>query len=291
MKLLVAGMGLMGSALAHALISRGHDVTVWNRTPDKCRPAADAGAYVAGSLTDGIERSEIVIVCMFDYGAAASALLNGGALDACRGKSLVQLSQATPDESRELASTAAAGKVGYLEGSILGYPHDVRAGTCTIVYAGRNDVFRHCLPALEAFGAAPCLLGEEPGIATVFDKAFFSYYYAHLFGLMHGAAICRAANISLAKYAEIITGIWDWRNVDRTYVDLIATGRTSDGVDAKIDTDHYAMKQVAPLCDALGVDTSLPDAIQGTLEAAMSRGLRDLNLTAVVDILQRIDRR
>ena len=29
------GLGLMGSALARALLAAGHEVSVWNRTPEK----------------------------------------------------------------------------------------------------------------------------------------------------------------------------------------------------------------------------------------------------------------
>ena len=34
----VIGMGLMGSALGRALVDKGSEVTVWNRTPAKCEP-------------------------------------------------------------------------------------------------------------------------------------------------------------------------------------------------------------------------------------------------------------
>jgi 3-hydroxyisobutyrate dehydrogenase-like beta-hydroxyacid dehydrogenase len=34
-KAAVIGLGQMGAAIAQALASAGHDVTVWNRTPGK----------------------------------------------------------------------------------------------------------------------------------------------------------------------------------------------------------------------------------------------------------------
>ena len=40
----------MGSVLAEALLSKGHDVTVWNRTAYKTEPLVAAGAVVAESL-------------------------------------------------------------------------------------------------------------------------------------------------------------------------------------------------------------------------------------------------
>ena len=43
----VIGLGLMGSALAEALLNAGHEVTVWNRTPAKAEPLTSKGASVA----------------------------------------------------------------------------------------------------------------------------------------------------------------------------------------------------------------------------------------------------
>ncbi len=40
----VLGLGLMGSALAEALLNAGHKVTVWNRTPTKAKPLTTKGA-------------------------------------------------------------------------------------------------------------------------------------------------------------------------------------------------------------------------------------------------------
>ena len=47
MRVGVAGLGRMGAAIAARLIEVGHEVTVWNRTPDKAKPLAAAGAKVA----------------------------------------------------------------------------------------------------------------------------------------------------------------------------------------------------------------------------------------------------
>ena len=49
MKLGYIGMGIMGSPMAINLIQAGHDVTVWNRTKDKCNAAVQAGATMAAS--------------------------------------------------------------------------------------------------------------------------------------------------------------------------------------------------------------------------------------------------
>ena len=39
----VAGLGAMGAPIAARLMEVGHQVTVWNRSPEKTKPLADAG--------------------------------------------------------------------------------------------------------------------------------------------------------------------------------------------------------------------------------------------------------
>src|SRR5260221_11068971 len=47
MKIGIAGTGRMGTAIALRLLEMDHEITVWNRTPEKTAVAAAAGATVA----------------------------------------------------------------------------------------------------------------------------------------------------------------------------------------------------------------------------------------------------
>ena len=49
MRVGVAGLGVMGAAVAARLMEVGHEVTVWNRTPEKTKALADTGAKVAST--------------------------------------------------------------------------------------------------------------------------------------------------------------------------------------------------------------------------------------------------
>jgi 3-hydroxyisobutyrate dehydrogenase len=70
MRIGVAGIGKMGAAIAARLIEVGHEVAVWNRTPDKAK--AIAGATVAATPAELSQRADVII----------SSLTNAEALDA-----------------------------------------------------------------------------------------------------------------------------------------------------------------------------------------------------------------
>jgi 3-hydroxyisobutyrate dehydrogenase len=54
----------MGAAIAARLIEGGHEVTVWNRSAEKTRPLAEAGAKVAGTPAELATAVEAVVTIL-----------------------------------------------------------------------------------------------------------------------------------------------------------------------------------------------------------------------------------
>ncbi|WP_245436305.1 NAD(P)-binding domain-containing protein [Mesorhizobium tamadayense] len=51
----------MGTALAEALLNKGHAVTVWNRSPAKSEALAGKGAIVAASVEEAVRSSPLIV--------------------------------------------------------------------------------------------------------------------------------------------------------------------------------------------------------------------------------------
>src|SRR3954465_2830790 len=84
MRVGVAGLGRMGTAIAERLKEVGHDLVVWNRSPEKTKPFADAVAEVAKSPADLATRPEADLAVLTDAAAidtvyrGPSGILAGG---------------------------------------------------------------------------------------------------------------------------------------------------------------------------------------------------------------------
>ena len=105
MKIGVAGLGAMGAAVAGRHLSLGNEVTVWNRTPDKAKPLADAGAKVVKSPAEVAAASDIVVTLLTD-GAAIDAVYNGpnGLLAGdVKDKLFIEMSTGPPKVETDLA--------------------------------------------------------------------------------------------------------------------------------------------------------------------------------------------
>src|SRR6266508_1600349 len=94
MQIGIGGIGKMGAAIAQRLIEVGHTVTVWNRSPDKVKPLAAAGAAVAATPADLASSSEAVITVLTDAAAIDSVYMGPSGLLApdVRGKLFIEMS-------------------------------------------------------------------------------------------------------------------------------------------------------------------------------------------------------
>jgi len=96
--------------MASRLMSLGHEVTVWNRTADKTKPLAAAGAKVAATPAALARDAELVISILTNSEAIAAAyegpdgLLSGDV----KGRLFVEMSTVRPDAQRALAAKVQA---------------------------------------------------------------------------------------------------------------------------------------------------------------------------------------
>jgi 3-hydroxyisobutyrate dehydrogenase len=99
MKIGVAGTGRMGAAIAGRLLGLGHELTVWNRTPEKARALEAAGAGVAAIPRELASRVEIVITILTDAAAIDAAYHGAEGLLAgdVRGKLFIEMSTVRPE--------------------------------------------------------------------------------------------------------------------------------------------------------------------------------------------------
>jgi len=126
----VAGLGNMGTAVAARLIETGNEVTVWNRTAQKCAPLAAAGAGVAASPAALASKVETVITMLTDA-AAIDAVYGGPAgllAGNVKGKLLIEMSTVPPHVETALAARVRTAIAAFVECPVGGSTGPARQG-------------------------------------------------------------------------------------------------------------------------------------------------------------------
>ena len=276
----VIGIGDMGSALAEALLAKGHGVTVWNRTASKCAALAEAGASVAASVPEAAAAAEVIVVCVLDHDATVSLLQSDDVARSLRGKLLVQLSTVTAEDSRALGSWAEENGIEYLDGSILGYRQDVLSNDCPVVYSGPKSLFDAHESVLSAMGGKPRFVSEAIGGAPTFDKSIYAEHYGSMLAFFHGAAICHAAGFPLETYLELTVA-----DGDRTRARFgeMLVKRSYDG--GAFDVDVAAYEHVTKLDEKLGIDAAFSKTVASYLDRALAEGRGHQELAALFELM------
>ncbi len=151
MKIGIAGTGRMGAAIAQRLMGLGHELTVWNRTPEKTKSLADAGAKVAATPAALAEGVEAVITILTDD-RAIDALYNGpqGLLSGnARGKLFVEMSTVRPEVETTLEEKVRQKGAALVECPVGGTTGPAREGKLFGFAGGADADVARARPLLE----------------------------------------------------------------------------------------------------------------------------------------------
>lgn len=265
----VVGLGLMGRALAQALLRAGHHVTVWNRTPAKAAALVADGARVAPSAGDALRSADLTILCLTDDEAVRGLLGQDGVVLA--GTTLVNLTSASSAQARETARWAVQRGARYLDGAIMAVPPAIGTAEAVILHSGPRTDFEAHEPTLAALGTVT-YLGDDPGLASLYDAAGLTMMWSVLNAWLHGTAMLRTAGVDAASYApfaqQIAVGVAGWLP---GYAEQVDRGSFPAEVSA-LETDARAMSHLLHESAALGVSTELPRLFKALADRAIAAG-------------------
>jgi 3-hydroxyisobutyrate dehydrogenase len=151
MKIGVAGLGAMGSAIATRLMEAGHQMTVWNRTAAKTKPLADAGAKIVDSPSAVAAASEAIITILTD-GAAIEAVYGGPAgllAGDVTGKLFIEMSTVPPAVELALAPKVRGKGAVFVECPVGGSTAPARQGKLLGLMGAEPADAAKALPILE----------------------------------------------------------------------------------------------------------------------------------------------
>ncbi|MGH8881549.1 MAG: NAD(P)-dependent oxidoreductase [Stackebrandtia sp.] len=282
----VVGLGPMGSALAETLLAKGHPLTVWNRTPEKAAGFAAKGARVAPDVAGALAAGSLTVVCLKDYEAMYEAF--SPAARELSGHTLVNLNSGTPRQAREAADWAGRHGADYLDGAIMVPPPMVGEPGAVFLYSGSSVVFEGHRDGLASLGD-PRYVGDDAGLAVLYNTALLDMMYATMNGWLHATALVGSAGVSAEKFAELALG-WFMPTV----VDYTALAGQAADVDAAnypgdlgtMEMNRAALDHIALTSVEQGVDSELPGLMARIAGRAVAEGHGAQNFLATYEIFK-----
>ncbi|WP_373952191.1 NAD(P)-dependent oxidoreductase [Exiguobacterium acetylicum] len=153
------GLGHMGVPMATRLLDGGHGLTVYNRTYEKTAPLTERGATAVKEAQDVVRQSDIVFVMLADGPAVASVLES--VTDDLTGKTIVNLSTISPEETKKMARLVEERDGIYLESPVSGSVSVAESGQLVLLAGGDADVVTACQPYLDLLGKETIHFGSH----------------------------------------------------------------------------------------------------------------------------------
>ena len=199
------GLGIMGSGMVKNLVDSGHNVTIWNRTPEKCRELVKAGATEALTPGDVVAECDITFSCISDpQGVKELVFGNCGVLSEISvTKSYVEMTGIDADTSQDIAEAIGLKCGRYMEAQIQGSKAEARNGDLVILAAGDRSLYEDCTSCFQAMSKNSFFLGEV-GSASKMNLVIQAMSGVVLAGLAEGMALGDRAGLKATDILDIL---------------------------------------------------------------------------------------
>jgi 3-hydroxyisobutyrate dehydrogenase-like beta-hydroxyacid dehydrogenase len=207
MKVGFIGTGRMGQAMVRRMLEAKHEVGVYNRTAEKAKPLADAGARVVGSIADAARYGDAVYTMLADDAALEDVVFQSGGLLASLPKGGIHICAGThgiPVIRKIKAAHAEKGQH-LVAAPMMGRPELVSSGTAGVFASGPTDALAKCKPLFDAIARRVFEGGTDPEAATAMKIANNFVLGCAIEAMGEGFALTRKYGVDMPVFYDVMT--------------------------------------------------------------------------------------
>jgi 3-hydroxyisobutyrate dehydrogenase len=205
------GLGVMGGAIARHIGHAGHDLTIYNRSPERLEAwqAANPGleSRVAANPADAADGADVVITCVGNDDDLADVVLgpNGVFKSLRKGGVFVDHTTVSARIARQISVEARDLEVHCIDAPMTGSQIGAEQGTLTLMCGGRKDAIEAASPVMEAYSARIVHVGKA-GAGQTTKMANQICIAGIVASLAEAVRFAQASHLDVEKVYEAISG-------------------------------------------------------------------------------------
>jgi len=274
----------MGAAIARKLTEAGHEVTLWNRTPQVADDlAAEIGATSAPSPADAVRGADVVISILSSGAVTESVLLDPDVLAALSGDVVVcDMATSGVETARRLADALSALGVGFVDAPVSGSVPTVAAGQLLVMASGSDRAVGTVEPVLAAFSKRVANLGE-PGAGQAMKLSVNLVVHTLNSAVSEALALASSAGISPSDAYDIFQ--------DSVVAAPFVTYKRAAFLDAatpvamSLDLTRKDLRLITEFSAGQGVSATVAEAVRHEVGAACEAGFGSSDMAALARFL------
>jgi 3-hydroxyisobutyrate dehydrogenase-like beta-hydroxyacid dehydrogenase len=227
MKIGFLGLGQMGSGMAANLLRAGHEVAVWNRSPQKAKPLVAQGAVSARTPREAASDRDIVMSMLGDDAALEQVVLgNHGLLEGlARGALHISSSTIAVATADRMAELHAERGLRFLSAPVFGRPEAAAAAKLFVVAAGAQSDFAEASALFPAISQKVFYIGEKPSSANLVKLCGNFTILAAIEAFAEAMTLAQKGGVPKKQFLEVMTGSLFDTPVYRNYGAALAEER------------------------------------------------------------------
>jgi 3-hydroxyisobutyrate dehydrogenase len=285
MKLGYIGIGLMGKPMVLRLLAAGHEVTVWNRSPEKLAPVLEKGARAAASPAEVARAAEIVMMCVTDQKAAEEVLFSSQGISQSgkRGLLVVDFSSIAPASAREFSRKLEEKGIGMIDAPVSGGVPGAEKGTLAIMAGGRPEHIERARPVVMHLAQRFTRMGDS-GAGQV-TKLCNQIIVGSLFPVIAEAVrLAEAAGVDAKRLPEALKGGF----ADSLPLQIYGARMASRDFEPPLGTNAIMLKDLenaAALAEEFGVPLPMARTAAERYRLLQAQGRGAMDPAVLVDLL------
>ena len=284
-RIVILGLGTMGTGMAANLLKAGFPLTVYNRTEAKAEALVAGGAQFASTPAEAAKGASVIISMLADDAASREVWMGkNGALEAVEeGAILIESSTVSPAWVAELTALAGQHGAELLDAPVTGSRMQAEAGQLSFLVGGKDAVLEAAAPVLRVMSKEIIHLGPVGSGAKM--KLINNFLCGvQVASLAEGLAWIERSGLDQGKALSILKagapgspllGAISARMVSHNYtVNFLLKLMTKDLL--------YAQTEAA----RCSVDLKTAEVARSLFEAAVEKGFGDVDMASVIEPLR-----
>lgn len=278
------GLGNMGSAMAANLVTAGHEVTAYNRSPGRVAELAERGAAPASTVAAACG-GDVVITMLADDAAVEGVTFGTdgepGIVDSLPSGAIhVSSSTISVDLAERIGAAHAAAGQRFVSAPVFGRPEAAAAAALFVVAAGAEDAVRELTPVFDAVGQRTFEVSPDPKVANLVKLSGNFLIASVIESLGEAMALVGKAGVDKQTYLDLLTSTLFAAPAYKTYGGLIARDEFKPAGFAA----HLGLKDVRLVLKAgeeLEVALPIASLLRDRFLTLLAGGGRDLDWSAL----------
>lgn len=285
MKIAIIGTGVMGTGIGSTLRRKGHDVSVWNRTPANAAEVVAAGARLCDTPRAAAQGASHVLILVWNEAALRQVLDDpDGLLASVRpGQVVIDMSTQLPQTARRTASELAARGALFLDAPVHGSKAEAHSGGLWIMAGGSREAWTAAEPVLADIGATRHYMGAA-GAGCIAKLCGNHLVSALLATLAESLAMAEKSGIDSRELVKL------WGESDFRSPIIEGAGLSMLNHDFSVSFHLRTMVKDTELIrnysESIGVPVMLSNMVHEFNKVSQNRGWGEQNATAIYRLFE-----